>query len=323
LILDPKTTCPGAQGKICLIHFKEQFAIPFQVSDQAEKSGCLGVIAFIEPYEHPFSNSNSELLIPYTYIPIEEGKKLLENKIGATAEIQVDIFGAGCYPAWESDMCSLTWPCTEGTFCDFNSVPLENDQYSEGYCRPCPEDHVRCYFDDRQDDLSDTVTSISTKTVQRVQSCASTCGAELTSRGCKFCTSQVTGFEFGVEDEENQCILCPQYDVQFPDRIVPLFGDNVTCWQLESFFKKLPVPKDSTNCQLAQSMNFICGCAGAGYAGANTTMKQALLAWLPRAAAILSIMVCRYCPFLNNLLLTSSSHLVDIVVILGFLVHYL
>ncbi|KAL3801630.1 hypothetical protein HJC23_013135 [Cyclotella cryptica] len=296
LILDPKATCLEAEGKICLIEYTEQFAIPWQASNQAELSGCAGVLAFIEPYDGPMANSNSKLMIPYAYIPIEEGRKLLKNKIGETAKIQVDIFGAGCYPAWESNMCSATWSCNDGHFCEFNSVPIENesdpnesDRFSEGYCRPCPENPVLCYFDDRKDGRSDVVT-VSTKTVQKVQTCATSCGAELTSKGCKFCTSQVTGFEFGVEDKEDQCILCPQYDMRYPDRIVPLFGDNVTCWQLESFFKRLPVPKDSRNCQIAQSMNFICGCDGTGYAGAKTSTKQAVLAWLPRVAAISSLM---------------------------------
>lgn len=310
LILDQETICSGAEGKICLIEFIEQFAIPWQVSNQAEKSGCAGVIAFIDIYDGPMSNSNSELMIPFIYIPIEEGRKLLKNKIGEIAKIQVDIFGAGCYPARQSNMCSATWPCDDGYFCEFNSVPVENesdlnDLYSEGYCRSCPESPVMCYFDDRKDGLSD-VKTISTKTIQKVQTCATSCGAKLTSKGCKFCTSQVTGFEFGVENEEDQCIFCPQYDMQYPDRIVPLFGDNVTCWQLESFFKRLPVPKDSRNCQLSQAMNFICGCDGTGYAGAKTQMKRAVLAWLPRVAAFASIMVSESCSCVYIIVLASS-----------------
>jgi hypothetical protein len=59
---------------------------------------------------------------------------------------------------------------------------------------------------------------------------------------------------------------------------------------MESFFQKLPVVQKSRNCELAQAMNFICGCDGTGYAGANTKSKQATLAWLPRIAAILSML---------------------------------
>jgi hypothetical protein len=34
-------------------------------------------------------------------------------------------------------------------------------------------------------------------------------------------------------------------------------------------------------------MNCICGCEGQGYAGADTSTKKVVLAWLPRTAAIL------------------------------------
>ncbi|KAL7475038.1 hypothetical protein ACHAW6_000974, partial [Cyclotella cf. meneghiniana] len=36
-------------------------------------------------------------------------------------------------------------------------------------------------------------------------------------------------------------------------------------------------------------MNYLCGCNGTGYAGANTHRKQVVLVLLPRSAAILSI----------------------------------
>jgi hypothetical protein len=100
----------------------------------------------------------------------------------------------------------------------------------------------------------------------------------------------VTAFEFGVENEDDRCIFCPAYDMQYPERIVPLFGENVKCWQLESFFNKLPVPKKSRNCELSLTMNFICGCEGSGYAGAGTTAKQKALVWMPRVSAILSML---------------------------------
>jgi hypothetical protein len=126
-----------------------------------------------------------------------------------------------------------------------------------------------------------------------VESCAKACdaGAALASKECKFCPTKLTEFSFGVEKEEDRCQFCPQNDVQFPDRKVPLFGDSVTCSQMESFFERLPVPNNSDNCQLAQSTNYICGCEGRGYAGANTSAKKVVLAWLPRTAAILSMLV--------------------------------
>ena len=277
LILNPKNICPGAEGKICVIYFKQQFAITWQVSDQAEKSGCVGIVAFeLNNIEVPMSHSFDKLLIPYVYVAKEDGLKLLNEKIGKEAKLEVNVFGGACYPTWESKKCSNSWPCDTGEYCDFKSVPSgEGNIYLQGNCIPCPQDEngesdpLACYFDSRNDGKFD-VETIMIKTVQKVEECASTCEAQLSSNGCKFCTSEVTGFDFTVENEEDRCIFCPEYDMIYPDRVVPLFGPSgVKCWQLEQFFQNLPVPKNSRNCELSQSMNFICGCDGAGYAGAN------------------------------------------------------
>ena len=272
LVTDTKNICEGAEGKMCLVYFDSQFAVPWQVSNQAERSGCAGIIAFLPSfYDSPMSHSDTELFIPYVYVSKEDGLDLL-NKIGEDATVEVTVFGGACYPSWESNICSASWPCDEGEFCEYNSRPIENEgsgvtfQYTEGWCLNCPTDvesgepdPMACYFDSRFDGRVDTVQTISTKTVQKVQECASTCGAELTSKGCKFCTSEVTGFEFGIENEDDRCILCPEYDMQYPDRVVPLFGPDVKCWQLESFFNRLPVAKDTRNCELSLSMNFVSG----------------------------------------------------------------
>ena len=79
--------------------------------------------------------------------------------------------------------------------------------------------------------------------------------------------------------------------MQFPERKVPLFGENITCDKVYAFFNRMEVHKDSQNCRLAQSVNYICGCEGTGYAGANSTTKQTVLVWLPRVSGILSLMV--------------------------------
>ena len=89
----------------------------------------------------------------------------------------------------------------------------------------------------------------------------------------------------------DQCYFCPNKDMQFPDRDVTLFGENITCEMVQGFFNKMEVHKDSQNCRLAQSVNYICGCEGTGYAGANTKTKRVVLVWLPRVSGILSIMV--------------------------------
>jgi hypothetical protein len=306
LIFDSKSICLGAEGKICLVHFDTNSSdYDWQVSKQANKSGCVGVVAFQDGFDEACdveigscsSNSNSELLIPYVFIKEEKGSNLLINKIGSNATVEVDVFGAYCSYTGE-EFCTAIVSCEEGTFCLFYYGPMGQDMFNEGECYSCPKyangdlNPLGCYFDD-QLDLWDGDAWTNWDTVQNVQSCASSCGVEavLTSNDCKFCPDDLTKFEFGIESEEDKCMFCPQNDLQFPDRIIPLFGANITCHQMESFFQRLPVSNNSSICQLAQSMNYICGCGGIGYAGASTQTKQAVLAWMPRIAAILSMMV--------------------------------
>lgn len=101
----------------------------------------------------------------------------------------------------------------------------------------------------------------------------------------------ISAFEFGVENKADQCEFCPQDDVLYPKRFVPLLGENVTCYNMQAFFDRLEVHKDSGNCLLAQSFNYICGCEGPGYMGASTHAKKNALVWLPRVSAILSALV--------------------------------
>ncbi|KAL7509092.1 hypothetical protein ACHAXN_007029 [Cyclotella atomus] len=37
-------------------------------------------------------------------------------------------------------------------------------------------------------------------------------------------------------------------------------------------------------------MNYVCGCEGQGYAGADTSTKKVVLTWLPQTAAVLSML---------------------------------
>jgi hypothetical protein len=216
------------------------------------------------------------------------------------AKVEVDIFGATCDSGgYGSGRCKVDVPCDDDSFCSFYLGDIGPELYSMGWCLPCPEDPTDCYFDPEvliefgEDEFFGSWNFSYPDTVQNVESCAKACdaGAALASKECKFCLTKLTEFSFGVDDEEERCQFCPQNDVQFPDRKVPLFGDNVTCSQMESFFERLPVPKDSSNCQLAQSTNYICGCEGQGYAGANSSTKKVVLTWLPRTAAILSMLV--------------------------------
>jgi hypothetical protein len=326
LAADPIITCPGAEGKVCLVHFGDKDIGDWHVSNKAEESGCIGVIAFIEGYAGPSSNADSPLLIPYVYIEKEDGMKLVENKIGSNAIEHVEVFGAACH-ALQLDRCRENWPCDDGNYCEYNDRPAGSDIYNEGNCKLCPKDAngspnpLACYFDEN------TFSYHTFDTVQNVESCALSCAAvaALRSESCKFCPDDLTKFRFGISSEENRCIFCPQNDLQYPNRTISLFGDDITCHQMERFFQRLPVSKDSSNCKLAQSMNYICGCGGIGYAGANTDTKQAVLAWLPRVAAILSLLVsCFITDMIHRLSLDfSHSSLLRNIQCLGLIVHHI
>jgi hypothetical protein len=177
--------CPGAEGKICLIYFSNNSIVnEWQASYYAERSGCVGVIAFKNDYDSWPENHRTELLIPFVYIGEEQGKILFNGKIGSNAAVQVKVFGASCYPTWGSDTCNAKWPCEENSFCRYNSVPIGQDLYEDGWCESCPIDAngdpnpLACYIDDQLHlQFNDTWTDYDT--VQNVDSCAKSCGAEV------------------------------------------------------------------------------------------------------------------------------------------------
>lgn len=200
-----------------------------------------------------FKHSDLELRIPYVTVSEEDGTKFLNN-IGANAMIEVDVFGGACYPNydWDGGTCNNEWRCLGGDFCEYKQDPtgIEGSSvtYKSGECIPCPvdvntgeDDPWGCYFNTHYDNQTDSVDSFF-KTVQNVVECAKSCGAGLIFKSCKFCPLEVAAFEFGVEIEEDRCTFCPANDAIYHEKIVPLYRLNgVTCWQLESFFNKLPV----------------------------------------------------------------------------------
>lgn len=65
---------------------------------------------------------------------------------------------------------------------------------------------------------------------------------------------------------------------------------HIRCSSMDFLIDSLQIDADDINCRLSQKLNFACGCAGSGYAGASNTSKQAVLTWLPRTTAILSFL---------------------------------
>jgi len=296
LILADIETCPGAEGKVCLVDdytFDTHYAT---MTQKAEDNGCIAIILFGSSYEGILATHHSHdyLDIPVVTVDSTSGQHLKEMGLGGSiVKVETKMFGNACFPSWDFQACTDEFGCQEeGKYCDFEGV-FRDGEYVEGYCDDCPTtgehrgegepDPAGCFFNRRAgSDL---------RTQKQVESCAKTCnaGAEITfNKNCKFCPNDISAFEFGVENEVDKCRFCPENDVIYGDRHVPLFGENITCWNMQAFFERLDVHKDSVNCVLAQSFNYICGCAGPGYAGASTSAKRKALVWVPRATAILS-----------------------------------
>ncbi len=207
----------------------------------------------------------------------------------------VTVTEVGWNDCWIDQTCSTTIPCV-GQYSD-GYCSFDGETQVESICWYCPEDPFDCFF-----------PSTGTGVQNEVESCASSCAANIEfGTNCKLCGDgfSADSFEFGVESEEDKCSFCPNQDLEYPNRDVPLFAAGrekyemdkpenergVKCWQVQSFFDKVDVPSDSKNCRLAQLQNYICGCEGPGYAGANTETMRRALVWAPRVMAILSFLV--------------------------------
>ena len=311
LILHDVFTCEGAENHVCLVNDFTSDVLFWDLSQKAEKNNCSAIIMFPSAGSGG-QHSNDELAIPYVFVSNEDEKNLLKNSIGQVVNIEVIISGSACLPSWNmyglGDVCIDELPCRgENEYCDFRKT-VQDGKYIEGWCSNCPDDPAGCFFDRNR--------GSNVKGPAQVQSCASSCMTELSFDQCKFCPDDITAFDFGVDNKEDQCHFCPGDDIEYPDRLVSLFGPNITCQNMQSFFERLEVHKDSHNCLLASRMNHICGCKGRGYAGTeNSPTKQAALVWFPRVSAMLSFMVIltftfylRQSPFLIINVVTYQLH---------------
>ncbi|KAL3779349.1 hypothetical protein HJC23_007479 [Cyclotella cryptica] len=264
LILDEVDVCEGAAGHICLVEDYTFDTLFWQLTDKAEKSGCLAVIMFADYENFPDNepcrarHSYDQLDIPFVCISYDEGTLLMKEHIDSESitDVSTNYLGLMC-------------------FADFPR-----------WCEHCTEDPLFCYFDP---------VGGFPRTPEFISSCVESCNAEVSFGRCKFCPNALTGSNLmggslDIDAGHAQCSFCPNNDVLYRHRKVPLFGTEISCWQMQAFFQRIKYSEDSVNCKLSQSFNHICGCTGTEYAGANSTAKQAALVWLPRVMAVLSIM---------------------------------
>ena len=178
LILHGVDVCPGASGRICVIHDYTLNTLYWQLTDKAERSGCSAVIVFGD-YEHvpnhePCASAHSydHIGIPFVCISYNDGNLLLDEHISSTsiANVSTDYFWLLCSPDARGDQCSDSIPCVNSTdFCNYGRK-VENGVYVEGWCRPCSEDPLYCYFDPNGG---------FPRHPEFVKSCVQTCDAEI------------------------------------------------------------------------------------------------------------------------------------------------
>lgn len=182
--------------------------------------------------------------------------------------------------------CSESSPCEEGLFCEFDSASEEGVE-SKGQCISCP------VFEDSEpiDCLHALVSAGNQYQKRNVMSCMEVCDIKAPDDGSKFSPVKPSGQDKEGHDD-GLCHFCPTGDMQYPDRLMTAsFGARYQCHQVDEFVEIMQFSTVNPNCKLLHSFNYICGCDGYGYAGATSHTKQAVLAWLPRVSAILSILV--------------------------------
>jgi len=148
------------------------------------------------------------------------------------------------------------WECSESTgFCE--NIPPSTDVGSESpdYCRFCP--NLKPAFTKQivapKDEGTETLSDANSSQV-------------VSPNGESWCPD-----------------FCPQNDMIYPDRNISKF--KASC--LDVLFLSIDDPS-GRDCRLAKNSDYICGCTGNGYVGADSQTKMTLLVWLPRCMALIS-----------------------------------
>ena len=106
---------------------------------------------------------------------------------------------------------------------------------------------------------------------------------------------QLLGSYCGCLELDNYCRACEEPPESFAEEDLPQFRDrfgfDMNC--REAITLTFQLEADTEMCRLISDGSWLCGCNGGKfiYYGADNEFKKALLVWLPRLSAILSLMV--------------------------------
>lgn len=155
LILDEVEVCEGAAGRVCLVEDYTFNTLFWQLTEKAERSGCVAVIMYADysnaPENEPCraSHSYGYLGIPFVCVSYTDGKRLVKEHLHSDfmTVVSTNYLGLMCFADNHGELCSNTIPCSYNTaFCNYEKRVV-NGLYVEGFCDPCNEDPIFCYFD--------------------------------------------------------------------------------------------------------------------------------------------------------------------------------
>ena len=130
--------------------------------------------------------------------------------------------------------------------------------------------------------------------------------------------ARLTSSYCGCPAIEDHCVMCPdenrtQFPLEYQGRPLPQFevyfdsSVPVTCEV--AWYSQFQVHRDNELCLLANEGSYLCGCNNGVqvYFDADTQTKRRLLVWLPRASALLSILVRQLLGVLEKSLVGSQT----------------
>ena len=117
------------------------------------------------------------------------------------------------------------------------------------------------------------------------------------------CTvSRLTSSYCGCPAIEDHCVMCPdenrtQFPVEYHDKLLPQFEDligsstSISCGY--AWYVQFQIHRDDELCYISNDAAYLCGCNNGEpvYFDADTRTKRLVLVWLPRATALLSLLV--------------------------------
>eukprot|EP00562_Extubocellulus_spinifer_P031044 CAMPEP_0178709180 /NCGR_PEP_ID=MMETSP0699-20121125/17068_1 /TAXON_ID=265572 /ORGANISM="Extubocellulus spinifer, Strain CCMP396" /LENGTH=455 /DNA_ID=CAMNT_0020357561 /DNA_START=154 /DNA_END=1520 /DNA_ORIENTATION=+ len=169
-----------------------------------------------------------------------------------------------------------------GAICPLNSFCVDSS-----VCRECPPGLV----EEAGDEGGAAICYFGGLSLEASNECAASCAGgrfalpncrhpyDACKKGLAWEEVQTAGSEedgSGYDGGGVVCDFCPSgVKSELSDRFIPLFGAaNITCAMADQFFRDYEIDATGASCEAAMAFNYMCGCEGHGYLGADTESKR-------------------------------------------------